>query len=90
LNLLWVVIGIAIIIKSVNWSNLGYCSNHLWYVSYIGQAMCFEPKPKLIIVVKCINFCLHLMHYCENWSRKNWSFELALHIWWFWFKVVKI
>jgi hypothetical protein len=29
--LLWVVIGIAFVIKSVNWLHLGYCSNHLWY-----------------------------------------------------------
>jgi hypothetical protein len=55
-----------------------------------GQAMCFEPKPRLLVVVSCIGFCLHLVHYCENWGRKNSSFKLVLHIWWFWFKVTKI
>jgi hypothetical protein len=54
-NLLWVVIGIAFVIKM----SIG----QTWVIAQIicdiccdGQAMCFEPKPRLLVVVRCISF----------------------------------
>jgi hypothetical protein len=39
-NLLWVVIDIAIVIKNVNWSDLGYCSNPLsYFVAMVKQCV---------------------------------------------------
>ncbi len=50
------------------------------------QVICFNPNPKVLVVVKCFCLCFHFVHCYESWYGENRNFESITNIWWFWFK----